>query len=193
MGVEAFFEVRCGGAASVQVNSTKQESPAADLHVQHDFHRYHVYFNAGVMLMRRSEWMTRLLAEAYDSHRVILLRNWLYGMAEQDALNFASARSMRRPRGTPAGAAGWKVQIHSYPRLWVLPHESLEVDGHVAADVLCVHFPNCKGGECATAFAQAAALALAMPTNVAPARGARRTFPPEMERLTHWSRLVGEG
>ena len=162
-------------------------SPGADLHAQHDFHRYTVYFNAGVMLLRRSAWTYWLLSAAYDMHRVVLLRGWLYNMAEQDALNMAATASQRRPRGTLARAEGWKVRIHTYPRLWVLEHEALEADGTPAEDVLTVHFPNCRDGTCHRRFMALWQRAMDMPTTRAPGTEpalprVRRTFPPDMER-----------
>ncbi len=58
-------------------------SPGADVIAQHDFHRFNVYFNAGVMLIRRSEWTSWLLRTAYDTHRVMALRKLVYNMEEQ--------------------------------------------------------------------------------------------------------------
>ena len=174
-------------ARAVGVEALLAASPGADLHAQHDFHRYSVYFNAGVMLLRRSAWTYWLLAAAYDMHRVVVLRGWVYNMAEQDALNMAAKASQRRPRGTPPRAEGWKVRVHSYPRLWVLEHEALEQDGTPAEDVLTVHFPNCREGECHRRFMALYARAMAMPTTreagAAPALPrVRRTFPPDMAR-----------
>ncbi len=174
-------------ARHVGVEALLAASPGADLHAQHDFHRYTVYFNAGVMLLRRSAWTYWLLAAAYDMHRVVLLRGWVYNMAEQDALNMAATASQRRPRGTLARAEGWKVRIHTYPRLWVLEHEALEVDGTAAEEVLTVHFPNCREGECHRRFMALHQRAMAMPTQRTPGTApalphARRTFPPDMVR-----------
>jgi hypothetical protein len=186
----------------VGVEALLASSPAADLHCQHDFHRFSVYFNAGVMLLRRSEWTYWLLAAAYDMHRVLYLKGLVYNMAEQDALNVAAAASQARPRGTLARAEGWKTRIHTYPRLWVLPHEALEVDGTPAEDVLTVHFPNCRVGECHERYMRLVARAMQMPMRRDPAEAAaaaaavqagapapvRRTFPADMPLKKLWGR-----
>ena len=174
-----------------------EAAPSADLICQHDFHRYSVYCNAGVMLLRRSEWTYWLLAAAYDSHRVLYLRGLLYNMAEQDALNFAATASQARPRGTPAPAQGWKVQVYAYPRLWSFSHEALEEDGEPADGIPTIHFPNCRAGECHDRYMALARRALDMPTaegsnNARRAKPrVRRTFGDDMERKAlPWGRRL---
>jgi hypothetical protein len=135
--------------------------PESDLHAQHDFHRFSVYFNAGVMLLRRSEWTSWLLAAAYDTRRTMLLSRLLYTMQEQDALNLAARRSMQRPAGTRGRADGWKAKVHAYPRLWAFDHDAYEEDGATPqADVLALHFPNCRDGRCGDDFRRMAQAAL---------------------------------
>jgi hypothetical protein len=143
-------------------------SPGADLHAQHDFHRFSVYFNAGVMIIKQSDWTRWLLDRAYNTRRVMLFRRLVYNMEEQDALNIAAALSMRRPAGTPGRASGYKVRIHAYPRLWSFTHEALEEDGSVAENIFTLHFPNCKDGVCEQAYRRHVDMALAMPTDRPP-------------------------
>lgn len=174
------------------VEGLLEASPGSDLLAQHDFHRFHVYFNAGVMLLRKSEWTSWLLETAYNTRRTMLLRRLVYSMEEQDALNFVAAHSMRRPRGTPGRALGYKVRYFTYPRLWAFVHEAMEEDGSIAEGMLALHFPNCKEGRCTADFVRHAEIALkedvvAFRSRSAAKPGAvRRTFPADMPLMTSW-------
>jgi len=165
-----------------------EQSPGSDLVAQHDFHRYRVYFNAGVMLIRQSDWTRWLLETAYNTRRVMLLRKFVYNMEEQDALNIAAARSMQRPAGTPGRATGYKVRLLTYPRLWSFSQEAMEEDGTVAVDIAALHFPNCKEGRCSSDFLRFATMALSEQSRVDGGANAqkRRTFPADMPLKTSW-------
>ena len=150
------------------VDALLATSPGADLHAQHDFHRFRTYFNAGVLLFKASDWTKWLLAQAYNTRRPMALRRMGYTMEEQDALNIAAALSQARPEGTPGRADGFKVKVHTYPRMWSFYHDGMEEDGRVAEGILALHFPNCRDGTCQEAYSQYVALALAMPTDKPP-------------------------
>lgn len=175
-------------------------SRGSDLIAQHDFHRFNVYFNAGVMLIRKSDWTHWLLETAYNTRRVMLLRKLVYNMEEQDALNIAAARSMQRPPGTPGWAEGYKVRILTYPRLWSFTHEALEEDGRVAAGIATLHFPNCREGRCAAEYVRYAELALAeqgRPGSTLAFQKSAGAVSDEMPLRTSWlfggRRLAGDG
>ena len=165
-------------------------SAGADLHAQHDFHRFRVYFNAGVMLLRSSDWSKWLLAEAYNTRRSMILRRIGYTMEEQDALNVVAAISQRRPEGTLGRADGYKVKVHSYPRMWAFPHDALEEDGRVAQDILALHFPNCRDGTCQAAYSRHVAIAMGLPTDRPPngtdAAKPTRRYSIDMPLRTSW-------
>ena len=150
------------------VEALQATSPGADLHAQHDFHRFRTYFNAGVLLFRSSDWTKWLLVQAYNTRRTMALRRVGYTMEEQDALNIAARLSQARPEGTRGVADGFKVKVHSYPRMWAFYHDGLEADGRFAEGILALHFPNCRDGTCQEAYSKHVALALAMPTDKAP-------------------------
>ena len=173
------------------VEGLLEASPGSDLLAQHDFHRFYVYFNAGVMLLRKSDWTHWLLETAYNTRRTMLLRRVLYNMEEQDALNFVAAHSMMRPEGTPGQAMGYKVRYLTYPVLWAFSHEALEEDGTWATGILALHFPNCKEGRCTSEFVRHAEMALredlvAMSSRPAKPGAVRRSFPEVMALKTSW-------
>ena len=148
------------------------------------------------MLLRRSDWMLWLLNTAYDTRRVMVFRKLVYNMEEQDALNLAAALSQHRPKGTPGNAQGWKVRVHTYPRLWAFPNDAFEEDGRVAEGILALHMPNCRDGVCAAAYQRHVEVALRMPTDKGPNAGnatslaggllKTRTYGAHMPLRTSW-------
>ena len=111
------------------------------------------YFNAGVLLIRKTDWMMDILRQAYRQWQIPIFQGLFYFDADQDAMNLAMAKSdvaaASRDGGSGKGSTAGRLDDHldlkRYGQLWTLGKDRNQKP-------FVLHFPNCVNGRCAPEY-----------------------------------------
>ena len=108
----------------------------ASIVAQLDLHRTMKsrYWNAGVLVVRRTDWLMDTLRRAYRQWHIALLKGILYFNMEQDSMNEII-------RAMPTDVIDQHVELKGYGGLWTLFKD-------VRPKTFVIHFPNCVKGRC---------------------------------------------
>ena len=142
-------------------SSSSSSSKSKSISAQLDLHRSmeSKYFNAGILIIHKTDWIMHVLREAYRQWQIALFQGIFYFDADQDALNLVMARydtsSTRRNRSANTGASGnagggdllkTHLDLKRYGQLWTLSKD------HRRYNPFVLHFPNCLKGRCAPEY-----------------------------------------
>ena len=111
------------------------------------------YFNAGVLLIRKTDWIMNILRQAYRQWQIPIFQGLFYFDADQDAMNLAMAKSdvaaASRDGGSGKGSTAGRLDDHldlkRYGQLWTLGKDRNQKP-------FVLHFPNCVNGRCAPEY-----------------------------------------
>ena len=90
------------------------------------------YINAGVLVLRKTDWMLQMLKEAYRQYQIPLFQGLFYFDADQDALNLVMSKS---------SVLESYLDLRMYGDMWSLFK-------HSETNPFVLHFPNCVNGRC---------------------------------------------